>query len=148
MGRVILDVVDALRDLLEPPFDDERSVNGVLIDRTCSQPNADTVANTIYAWEAARAEVPIGTGEVRQNFAVTLLYVVDNVGEAAGERDRSVSEALDAKTDEYMKLIRLHAHVPPWDSGNVQATSDADFVRQFEVRGVAIRVTGYRLVTE
>lgn len=145
----MIDVIDAIRDLFEPPSlaDPNKSVAGVNIDRSCAEP-IEKVANTIYAWEAACAESSIGTGEVRQDFEVSVLFVVDNEGEnAAVLRSRDVSEALDTKRTAYLRLVRLFAHIPPWDSGNITASSDADFLRQFEVRGIAIRVRGYRLVT-
>ena len=148
----MIEVVDGIRDLFEPPdpLDEGKSTNGVLIDRSCSDP-FEKVANTIYAWEAACRESPIGTGEIRQDFEVDVLFVLDNEGEnAQALRSREVSEALDAKRSAYMKLVRDHANYPfgsVADAGNMQATSDADFLRQFEVRGIAIRVTGWRLVT-
>lgn len=150
MTATMIPVVDAIRDLCEPPdqADDTRSIAGVLIDRTCAQPIGDAQPNTIYAWEAACRERPIGTGEVQQDFEVTVLYIVDGKGEEGVlQRSREVSEALDERRAAYMKLVRDFANIPPWDSGNIQATSDADFIRQLEVRGIAIRVTGYRLVT-
>lgn len=148
----MIDVVDGIRDLFEPPstLDPELSTNGVAIDRTCAEP-FEKIANTVYAWEAACRETSIGTGEVRQDFEVDVLYVVDNLGEnAIALRSREVSEALDTKRSAYMKLVRDHANMGFGDrlgAGDMQATSDADFLRQFEVRGIAIRVTGYRLVT-
>lgn len=147
----MIDVIDALVELVEPadPVDPTKSVNGITIDRSCAQPLSDAAANTLYAWEEACRESPMGTGEVRQDFNIVLLFAVDNEGEdATAVRKRSVSEALDTKRKAWMKTLRLHANVPPWDSGNIQATSDADFLRQFATRGIAVRVAGYRLVTE
>lgn len=149
----MLDVVDGIRDLLEPPDPHEsgKSVNGVLIDRSCAEPLGDAQPNTVYAWEEASREKPIGTGEVQQDFEIVVLYVADGAGEvAAAQRSREVSEALDAKRVEYMRLVRTFANIGFGDElgrGNIQATADADALRQFATRGIAIRVTGYRLMT-
>jgi hypothetical protein len=151
----VIDVVDGLRDLLEPPDaqNDGFSLNGVAIDRSCAEPIGDAQANTVYAWEEACRDKPIGTGEVQRDFEIVVLYVADGAGELAiGQRSRDVSEALDAKREAYMKLIRENANIgfggdAPTGRGNIQATSDADALRQFATRGIAIRVTGWRLVT-
>ena len=149
----MIDVIDGIRDLLEPPdpHEDGFSVNGVAIDRSCAEPIGDAQANTIYAWEEACRERPIGTGEVQQDFEIVVLYAAGGEGEVAAlQRSRDVSEALDAKRVAYMKLIRDNANMGfggRLGEGNIEATSDADARRQFATRGIAIRVSGYRLVT-
>lgn len=149
----MIDVIDGVRDLLEPPDDlnEGFSTNGVAIDRSCAEPIGDATPNTVYAWEEACREKPIGTGEVEQDFEIVVLYVADGAGElAALQRSRDVSEALDAKRNGYMKLVRLNANIGFGDQsgrGNIQATADADALRQFATRGIAIRITGYRIVT-
>lgn len=149
----MIEVIDGVRDLLEPPdaLNDGFSTNGVKVDRSCAEPLGDAQPNTVYAWEEACREKPIGTGEVEQAFEIVVLYCVDGAGEvAAAQRSRDVSEALDTKRAEYMKLVRLNANMPFGDGsgrGNIQATADADALRQFATRGIAIRITGYRIVT-
>lgn len=151
----MIDVIDGIRDLFEPPdpLEEGKSLGGVTIDRSCAEPIGDAQPNTVYAWEEACREIPIGTGEVRQDFEVVVLYAADGAGElAAGQRSRDVSEALDVKRSVYMKLVRDFANIgfgsdDPTGRGNIQATSDADALRQFATRGIAIRVTGWRLVT-
>lgn len=149
----MIDVIDGIRDMLEPPdpHNEGKSMGGVAIDRSCAEPLGDAQPNTIYAWEEACREKPIGTGEVQQDFEIMVLYVADGAGEVAEtQRKREVSEALDEKRIEYMRLVRTFANMAFGDGsgrGNIQATSDADALRQFATRGIAIRVTGYRLVT-
>jgi hypothetical protein len=144
----MIEVIDALRELLEPTdaIDESRSENDVILDRSCAQP-FEFVANTLYAWEELRRQVPAGTGEIREDFEIRFVYVSKASEEAGSKRNRDVSIALDAKADGYLELIRNFANIPPWDSGNIQATVDADMIRQLEVRGIGIRVIGYRMVT-
>lgn len=151
----MIDVVDAIRDLLEPPSDADESVsvNGIAIDRTCAMP-FEFRPETIYAAEASDVrtleetmlETAGGTiGVERQTFGVTLLYVVDGEGENAElRRSRAVSIRLDAKRNEWLRKVREHRIGPVWD--HLQGSSDVDFVRQLQVRGIAVRLTGWRFV--
>lgn len=140
----MIDVVDALRELLEPNVGGE-----VTADDTCAQPY-EYVADTLYAWVTAHSWISVGTGEangpseIEERFAIRVVLALSNSGEEAKlARDRDVSKALDDKAASYLSLIATHAQTPPWDS--LSATVDHDFLRQFEVRGIALVVTGWRL---
>lgn len=139
----VIDVVDAIRHAL-----DGITGLGLVWDDTAAQP-FEWRDDHVYAWAESTQETSIGTGEVRQDFEIMIVAVLDHEGEEAQlRRNRDTSVRLDRIRAEYMQWIRLHPHVPPWDSGNLAARSEEDFLRQLEVRGVAVRVGGYRLVSE
>lgn len=136
------DIVDALREGLEGHV-----TPGYTWDDTLAQP-FEWAADTVYLWCETTTEPSIGTGEVRQDFEIMVVIGVDHGGEEAMlMRNRETSLKLDTFRAEVMEWVRLHAHVPPWDSGNLAARSDEDFLRQLELRGVAVMIGGYRLVT-
>lgn len=142
----MIEIIDGLRELLEPtdPVDETRSTNGLILDRTCSQP-FDQAPSTVYAWEESCSHVSIGTGEVQERFEVIFVLTLDNEGETSiAQRSRDVSIALDAKRKEWMRLIRLHKNL---FDGDLAASSDADFLRQLDLRGIAVRIAGWRLIT-
>lgn len=145
----MIEIVDALRELVEPsdPVRDGYALSGIMVDRTASRP-FDFEPNTLYAWEETSTHVSIGTGEVREDFAVLLVFVAASRGEESlYARDREVSEALDERRTSYMNALRHSAgRAGLWDY--VLGTSLPDYLRQFEIRGVAVRASGYRLVTD
>jgi hypothetical protein len=136
----IVDVVDALRERLA------QVVTGYRWDDSLAQP-FEWQPDTFYAWAETTQDTPIGTGEVRQDFSIMLVCGVPHGGEEAQLlRNRETSIRLDRARADIMEWIREHANVPPWDGGNIAARSDEDFLRQLEIRGVAVMVGGYRLV--
>ena len=138
----VADVIDALRERLS------KEVTGYGWDASLAQP-FEWRDETVYLWAEKTQETSIGMGEIRQDFEIMLVVSTGNEGEEAKlERSRDVSLKLDAARAGILRWIRLNAHVPPWDSGNIAGRSDEDFLRQFEVRGVAVMIGGYRLVTE
>lgn len=139
----MIDLIDALREILEEPG------STVAIDDSCALP-AEIKPNTLYAFPVSNRIESIGTGEVggthelREDFSIRAVFAVPNPGEEAGQvRERDVSVLLDAKGEQYLAAIMAHAQTPPWD--NLTASVDHDFLRQFEIRGVSIVATGYRL---
>jgi hypothetical protein len=130
-------VLDALRELLkqyDPAID---------FDDAMSQPY-EWRENTVYSWAETVDDVPIGTGEVRTDFEILMVYAVGNEGEEAiSERSRDVSVKLDTARQAWMDLIRANANAGPWS--NLRARAEQDFLRQLEVRGVGIRISGYRI---
>jgi hypothetical protein len=134
----MIDVVDALRELVKlelPP--------NTPIDETGAQPFEWNPG--LYAWCETQAHRSIGTGEVREDFIVMLVYVVETHEEAMLTRTREATVALDTITERMLTTIRLHANVPPWDSGNIIGSTNPDFLRQLEQRGQSVQVDGYRL---
>lgn len=135
----LITIIDALQALVEP--DPE---TGPTIDDAASQP-FDFAGNTLYAWEENSMRRSIGTGgEVREDFTIVLVYCSEAAEEAWSQRSREISIALDAKRTAYLDAIRSHEGVGPW--GYISGASDPDFVRAFEVRGIAVRVTGWRIL--
>jgi hypothetical protein len=133
----LITVIDALQDLVEPDTD-------VTIDRAASQPY-EYLPNTLYAWEEGSSRRSFESGPtVREDFEILLVYVVAAAEEALLARDRDVSIALDTKRTAYLDAIRQNSGIPPWSY--ITASSDPDMIRQFEVRGIAIRVSGYRII--
>ena len=131
----MLSLMESLADLI---------ANGYEVDPAFSMP-FDFQRDTLYVWEDARSQPPAGTGEVIENFEIACVVVTDNEGETAiATRSRAVTERLDAWVQRALDEIRTKANVPPWDSGNIQAATDADYLRQLGVRGAMVRVTGYR----
>lgn len=148
----MIDLIDALRELLEPESEEAGvSVNGVRLDNTAAMP-FDFEPNTLYVVEEQDLRTldetwtPEG-GVERQSFIVNALYVIDSEGEnAITRRSRAVSIALDEKRNEYCRLVRMtRTNGDVWH--HIQASADADFVRQLQVRGIAVRITGYRFVS-
>lgn len=142
---MIVELVDAIREILEP-----RGV-GLAHDDSCAQPAA-IEPNKLYAWPLSHSISSVGTGEIgglhelREDFSIRAVFAIPNPGEEAEQkRDRDVSILLDEKAASYVGAILAHAQVPPWD--NLTPTVDHDFLRQFEIRGVSIVATGYRLIS-
>jgi hypothetical protein len=141
----VLDVTDALLALLEP------APSTVVKDDTAERP-FEWVANTLYAYPVTDVHVDPETGAVptvRENFTVEMVFVADHAGEEAKrERDRDVSVLLDAKAHAYADILARNSTRGagrPWDYARV-ASVDWDRLRQIDVRGVAVRITGWRYV--
>lgn len=144
------DLIDALVALVEPT--PAASLN---IDTSCAAPidpqgyfNTDTTDKTasLYAYPTADAHNLSGASPCdREDFTVTLLYVVDDRGEIDNMlRDRAVSDLLDGKAHDYLDVIRHNRNVGPWQ--HIQGALDYDEVLRLDVRGIAVRVSGYRFV--
>lgn len=139
----MLDAVDALRELLEPPG------TTVLKDDTAERP-FNWAANTLYIYPVSdlHADADVGNPPtIRENFAIEAVYVADSQGEESKkERLRSVSTALDTKAHAYAAILanaRFRGTGRPWEDARVTSV-DWDRLRQLDVRGVAVRITGWR----
>jgi hypothetical protein len=153
----MIDVVDGIRELLEPAsIDPAVSVNGVKLDDTGAMPfefEAETLYVVAQTDQRTLAETIRETsdgsteGVEQQNFSIVALYVVSGEGEnSQGRRSRNVTLALDQKADDYCRLVRSHrTNGDLWH--HLQAAVDHDFVRQLQIRGIAVRLTGYRFVS-
>lgn len=137
----MLDVVDGIRELLEDGSDATVST-----DDSGERPY-DWTPWTLYVWEESSAHTSIGTGEVREDFVVVAAIAVPNDGEeSVGVRSRAVTERLDAKRNQYLDAIRRHTDVGPWRDGYLAGASVPDYLRQLDLRGIAVRVTGWRII--
>ena len=80
-----------------------------------------------------------------ERFALQAVYVADAKDEEPQERRRrDVTETLDAKREFYAARIRQRRSAASWS--HLECTIDGDYVRAFEVRGVALRISGWRVV--
>lgn len=112
------------------------------VDPAYSQP-FDFEADVIYLWEEARLHRSIGTGEVREEFEIVAVLPVESSEAAEAQRSRVITEALDAWVTAGLDAIRV-AQGQPWE--HAIGSSDADFLRQLDVRGALIRVSGYKVL--
>ena len=130
-------ILDGLRELLKQ-YD-----TSIVFDDAMAQPY-EWRDGTVYMWSETVDDRQIGTGEVQSDFEILMVYALGNEGEEAiSERSRAVSVKLDAARRAWMDLIREHANAGPWS--NLRARAEQDFLRQLEVRGVGIRISGYTI---
>ena len=102
---------------------------------------------TLYGWIESRAHTSIGTGEVREDFEIVFVYVTDGDGEEAVlQRDPDVSRKLDAWATAAMDELRQRGDFVMGDDGHLTYRLDADFLRQLETRGAALRISGWRIL--
>jgi hypothetical protein len=148
----VLDVVDAIRDLL----DTDATVT--VHDNAAAPLNAelDIEADSKHLWvylvEDSHELAGVGTPpEEREVFEIHAMYVIDDTGEReSGQRSRTVSQALDAKTHAYTELIAANRSryeagtAAPWDHLATSVSSLEDY-RGLDARGFVLRITGYRL---
>lgn len=159
----MLDLIDAIAELLEPWQPDEPRLrngslevaaqSGTVVDLNAAEP-VIWQPNHLYLWDEGDQHALAGVGnppEEREVFEVTAIYVADSQDEEAKQRrTRAVSEALDLKRHEYAAAIAANRSkyvsggATPWS--HLESSLDADFVRDINVRGFALRITGYRFL--
>lgn len=128
-----------LGEILEP--DDEIEV--VILD---VQP-LTWRADTLYVYPVAESLVPIETGPPsRQDFAFVCVLVVDNEGEEAmSTRDQELAIWLSNRAARYRDTLReMFVSEPFWATIRVAMEISP---RTLQNRGLAMRVTGYRLLS-
>ena len=150
----MIDVVDALRNLLEPT----PTTTGVTLHNSAAAPlqsEVDFSAGSKHLWvymvEDTHELAGVGTPpEEREVFEVHAMFVIDDTGEReSGERKRAISVELDTKTHAYTAVIaanrsRRVANVTVWDHVASSVSSLEDY-RGLDARGFVLRITGYRL---
>lgn len=160
---MVIDLIEPLAKLFEPwpgnPTTDpegNRSIaasSGVTVDLNGAQPFT-YAANTLYAW-ATSEEHPLNESanppKELEVFEVAFVFVADAGDEEPKQRRRrTVSDALDAKAHSWLDLIRRNRSryeggaEAPWH--HLAGRLDPDLVRNFNARGIALRVSGYRYV--
>lgn len=134
----MLDLIDGLRELL---------TDGTELDSddTAERP-FDWKTGTLYVFEETSSRTPIGPSEVREDFVIIAAIATNSGEEAAGQRSREVTETLYAHRDMFLERIRLNPNVGPWQDGNIQGSSLPAYLRQLDLRGIAVRISGYRLI--
>lgn len=158
----MIDVLEACLAVVEPwtaaPTESEgsRSVlatSGTRVDLNGSEPfELNFNPNTLYGWPGPDRHEPAGSGNPIQDlerFQLVLLYCADSGQEESRQaRTRAVSVVIDDKVHGYLALLaanrsRTPAGVPhPWE--HIEGSLDPDLIRDFRVRGAAIRVSGHR----
>lgn len=157
----MMDVIDALAELLEPwapatPVDRNwsrtvKANSGTVVDLNGAEPIL-WEANHLYLFEDGDQHALAGVGnppEERELFSIVAIYVADSGDEEAKQRrTRAVSEALDVRRHGYAAAIAANRSryatggATPWQ--HLESSLDADFVRNFNIRGFALRISGYR----
>lgn len=143
----MLEVVEALRALLEPDPD--------LVDDTGEMPFT-WEPDTLYVFEDESSWSRLDTGGMmREDFAIMAVYVRPADEAPLARRDRGVTETLDARRVRYLTAIAENPSMPassgdPDDPplwSHIMGASLPRYLRELEVRGIAVRVVGYRLLS-
>lgn len=158
----MIDVIDEVLSVIEPwtaaptETDGSRSVvatSGTRVDLNAAEPfELNFAPNTLYGWLEGDRHEPAGSGNPIQDlerFGIVALYVADSGSEEPKQvRTRAVSIAIDTKVQAYLAALaanrsRTPAGVPHlWQ--HIEGTLDPDLIRDFSVRGAALRIAGYR----
>lgn len=136
---MITDVAAALAELFESGDDVER----VILDTEPYQWEAER----LYAYRVTDEYVGIESGPTaQQNFDIRLVYVTSSDGEEAHlERDPDIATFLDGKRHAYMEALRNRPQSEPYWTYARPIVEDGP--ETLENRSVAVRVTGYRIVS-
>lgn len=154
----MLDLLAAIRQLLEPAAvppqtrvvrleTQDRGATGTWRDLAGSEPFAYDTPDTLYLfeWGPDVRDLAGASAADLERFAVQAVYVADSKDEEAQQiRRLSVTTALDAKRELYAQKIRQHRSGASWQ--HLQAVIDGDYVRAFEIRGFALRISGWRII--
>ena len=143
----MLEVVDALRSLLEPDPD--------LVDDTAEMP-FEWQPGMLYVFEDESNWSRLDTGGmIREDFVIMAVYVRPADEAPLAKRSREVTEALDARRVRYLTTIADNPSMgaasgdpdepPLWS--HIMGASLPRYLRELEVRGIAVRVVGYRLMS-
>lgn len=128
-------ILARLRDLLALP--------DLVVETADSEPFF-FVPGRLYVWEETDSRTRIGELPTRQDFGARAVVLVDDPGDTRRSDARGVTLALDAKRTALVNAIRAAQSTDEWD--HAQAEVDHDYVRAFGVRGLALRITGYRVI--
>lgn len=132
----ILPVVSAIAHLIED--DDE------VVDWAGAQPR-EWVPGRTYVYPSGRlVEDSFETGTARrQDFGVTAVFLAPSDEAALRRSDADISELIDAKRSQYLERVRRRPVSALW--GWLHA-AERPAPETLEGRGVAIDITGWRLV--
>lgn len=132
----ILPVVSELARLLE---DDDESV-----DHAGAEPK-DWIPGRLFIYPSGRlAEVPFETGPSRrQDFGVVAVFIARSSEAALRATDEEISALIDEKRAQYLERVRTNQVTVLWH--HIQA-AERPAPRTLDGRGVAIDITGYRLI--
>jgi hypothetical protein len=159
----MIDLIDAIAELIEPWTPAEpterrgirevRAQSGTVVDLNAAEPFS-WEPNHLYLWDEGDIHALAGVGnppEEQERFSIAAIYVADSGDEEAQRRrTRTVSAALSQKRHEYAAAIAANRSkyatggATPW--AHLESSLDADLLREFNVRGFALRITGYRFL--
>jgi len=144
----MIEVLDAVLELLEPDG------SGVRRDHSAAPP-FDYQPKTLYGWVSDDTQDIFSTGVpqpcVQENFELSLIYSgVDDADQAARLKSRALSVELDTKAAAYAAAISAnrsrYANGTPAPWQHLTARIDHDLVADRDVRGIGMRVRGYRFL--
>lgn len=141
MTAAALDVVTAVRELLEPDPDAN-------VDVGAAEPK-EWVApeqGRLYVYPDARpiAEVPFETGPTaRQDFRIIAVFVAASEESAQRLTDADLSSFLDERLARYLEAVRRNRSTVTWH--HLQAAA-RPAPRTLTARAFALELTGYRFV--
>jgi hypothetical protein len=144
----VIDVLDAVLALLEPDGSDVRR------DDSAAEP-FDYQPKTLYGWVSDDSHDVFGTGIpqpcVQENFEISLIYSgADDADQTARLKSRALSKELDAKAAAYAAAVNAnrsrYANGTPAPWQDLNARVDHDLVVDRDVRGIGMRVRGYRFL--
>lgn len=149
----MIDVVDAVLNLLEaggavdPKTSLRKATSGIVVDHTAERPPQTAFSKGyLYCYPVQDDHRAPDLGK-REDFVIEALYIADRADEEAQlTARREVSVELDTKAHAYSDVIdanRTRAAARPWDYLTL-ASINWDRLRSFNVRGVALRITGWR----
>ena len=153
----MLDVLDAVLTLLEPggAVDGTTGLrpatSGVSVDHNGARPwQVELAPGTLYGWPGADRHRVFELGDPpseREEFQLELLYVAESGEQAKSRMQRAISSAIDTKAHEYAAVVAANKAPKsdaglPWSELNLEINPDT--VRGFNVRGVGLRLTGWR----
>lgn len=135
-------ICDGIAALLEP-------VAGNRDDsRKAPRGGVEWVPGLTYLWPVRSEFTPEGDGSLdRHVFTLRMAWVAEDIlGQAGGDPDRTVSDALAARVLAVRAVVASHRTGATWDALAVTA-ADYDSLATAEVRGVYIDLAGYALIS-
>lgn len=140
----MLEVIDALRKLFEPDVE---------ATDTSGEMPFDWQPGILYVFEDESSIALWDAGETyREDFAIMAVYPVAAGEEARQARDRDVTVKLDDRRRLILATVANNPSMPSTDPATplwsyITASSQPRYLREFDLRGIAVRIVGYRLIT-
>lgn len=146
----MLDVLDAILNVGEPggavdPATSLRTAtSGATVDHTGARPfSIDLVADRWFAWLLEDVHRNPETGPaVREDFAFAVLYVDDAGEQAAQVRSRATSQQMETRAHGFLDRLAAQQANATWL--DIRGAIDRAVITGFSVRGIGLRVSGWR----
>lgn len=140
-------LLEAIMRTLEPPpslgpYGLVLTISGVVVDDSFAEP-FDYKVNRLYLWLEDESSYAASPDVLRQDFYVRAVFMGNARDEEPKLRKRrDVSAELEAKRSAYLAAVEDAQHTSEWEYA--AASVDWDFTRNFEGRGFAVDIRGYR----